>query len=184
MVERALEKARELGLSFQTWEEVEQWALTEGGSSLSSAPRVIPMAVAETEVASPLSAGGVIEVFVNENGVGAATLNPLKKVKVKIQWDKQNKHIPGSHNFIEGRSTITISRQRLEELVEKYMGTGESVGNSIPGTAGYKERIDFGEIIGECVYKENSGVIIKSQTTKGIIHYDNDGWIHLVPARS
>jgi filamentous hemagglutinin len=45
----------------------------------------------------------------------------------------------------------------------------------VPGS---KERVDFGEVIGKYVDRSGNAV----DTTKGIIHYAQDG-IHIVPAR-
>lgn len=132
--------------------------------------------------ACEVSAENKIKIL--EQATRRATLrqNLFKNGKIKIHWDKQNKHILGSHNFIPDRSRITVSKKRLEELLEKYAGTGEPVADTLPGLAGYKERIDFGEIIGEFAYKEIN-IQKKAMTTKGIIHYDEKGFIHLVPAR-
>lgn len=105
--------------------------------------------------------------------------NLFKEGKVKIHWDKQNKHIPGSHNFEKGRSKIHISREKLESLLREKAGTGEGVGNLTIGEAGYKERVNFGEIIGECFSKKDSSVL---PTSNGIIHYDAKGFVHVVPS--
>lgn len=47
-----------------------------------------------------------------------------------------------------------------------------------PGLPGYKEKVDFGEIIG--FYIDEAG-IEKLPTTKGVIHYSRKG-AHIVPA--
>ena len=41
----------------------------------------------------------------------------------------------------------------MQELLEKYAGSGQPIEDIMSGIAGYKERIDFKEIIGECIYK-------------------------------
>ena len=40
---------------------------------------------------------------------------------VKIHWDKQNKHIPGRHNFEIGRGTILLETEEFEMLVKKML---------------------------------------------------------------
>ena len=44
---------------------------------------------------------------------------------VRINWPKQNKHIPGKHNFIPGRRTITLEASEFEILVKEHAGTGQ-----------------------------------------------------------
>jgi hypothetical protein len=68
----------------------------------------------------------------------------------------------------------------MEQLLEKYAGTGRPVGKTSPGIAGYKERVDFKEIIGKYI---EEGKIDGPVTTIGHIHYDAKGFIHLVPAQ-
>lgn len=95
----------------------------------------------------------------------------------KIDWGKQGKHIPGDNNFQPGKSTIT--NPKLQQLVDRFAGKGQQVGNTPRGQPGFKERIDFGEIIGEFV-DNVTGQVIK--TTKGIITYAKNG-VHVIPAR-
>jgi tetratricopeptide (TPR) repeat protein len=108
-----------------------------------------------------------------------ARKNLSKSGKIKINWMKQDKHYPGTNNFISSRSEITISKDRLEELLLNKAGTGTKVRGDVPFTPGYKERIDFGEIIGKYAYKDGSN-IVKLETNKGIIHYAKDD-VHVVP---
>ena len=68
--------------------------------------------------------------------------------KVKIHWDRQNKHVPGTHNYQPGKGKVTLSPEELETLLKENAGKGQRVIGSF-GEAGYKERIDFGKIIGE-----------------------------------
>jgi hypothetical protein len=83
---------------------------------------------------------------------------------------KQGKHIEGHNNFIPGRSKITISLERLQELFNEYKGTGIKDEN--------KEVVDFKEIIGLHV-NEKTGA--ETPTTWGTIHYDKNGGYHIVP---
>jgi hypothetical protein len=93
----------------------------------------------------------------------------------KINEGKQGKHIPSHNNYQPGRSRLTADPQQLATKA----GTGHQVGNIPRGQPGFKERVDFGRVIGEYVDKSGKAV----QTTKGIIHYAKDGSIHIVPAR-
>jgi hypothetical protein len=104
-------------------------------------------------------------------GRGAGVAN---KAAPAIKWGAQAKHFPGHNSYTPGRSTLTNDPAKL---VEKA-GTGQQVGQLPVGTAGSKERVDFGETIG--TYIDQAGNA--SPTTNGIIHYSNDG-VHIVPAR-
>lgn len=46
-----------------------------------------------------------------------------------LEEDKQGKHIEGHKNYAAGKSVLTISMEEAAELVKKYSGTGEIVGN-------------------------------------------------------
>ena len=105
----------------------------------------------------------------------------FKDGKIKLNKDKQRNHILGL-NYKEGKSPITISLDRLEKLCAEKAGIGEAVCGKI-GEAGYKERIDFGEIIGECIYEKEKGLWVQEPTRIGILHYDSVGSFHVVPAR-
>jgi hypothetical protein len=94
----------------------------------------------------------------------------------KIHWDRQNKHIPGMHNYEEGKSIIT--HQNPDELLKKYAGLGKKERGTI-GNPGYKETVDFGEIIGN--WKSEDG-ILQIPTTRGTIHHSKNG-SHIVPAK-
>ena len=58
-------------------------------------------------------------------------------------------------------------------------GTGEQVGKIKVGEPGSKERVDFGETIGQFV---EEGAAAGVDTSVGIIHYSKRG-VHIVPAR-
>jgi filamentous hemagglutinin len=96
----------------------------------------------------------------------------------KIDLDKQGKHIGGNRNFIAGRSIL--SHPDPQVLLDQWAGTGSPVNNVPVGQGGSKERVDFGEIIGEYVDPlTGKGV----STSKGIIVYDRRGNAHIIPAR-
>jgi RHS repeat-associated protein len=87
---------------------------------------------------------------------------------------RQGKHVPGDPNFIPGRSELT--HPDPQSLLDRAAGNGQPVAG-VPGQAGYRERFDFQEVIGNFV--ENG---VSTPTTVGIIHYAEDG-AHIVPAR-
>jgi len=90
----------------------------------------------------------------------------------KIHWGRQNKHIPGKHNYQEGKSIF--EHQNPDDLIKKYAGTGTLKRGEI-GKPGYQEVIDFKEHIGVWKNKVDS-----RPTTKGTIHYSKNG-AHIVP---
>jgi hypothetical protein len=105
----------------------------------------------------------------------------FKDGKIKLNKDQQKKHILGP-DFKEGRSPITISSEKLERLCAEKAATGEAVTGTM-GKPGYKERVDFGEHIGECRYEKEKGIWVQEPTTMGILHYNAEGSFHVVPAR-
>lgn len=95
---------------------------------------------------------------------------------VTIEWDKQNKHIIGKHNYVDGKSVF--EHQHPNDLISKFAGKGKPANKEIPGSHGYKELVDFGEHIG--IWKDIDG-IYSLPTKKGHIHYSKKG-AHIVPA--
>ena len=92
--------------------------------------------------------------------------------KFKLNIDKQNKHIKGSKNYIEGKSIITISLDKCQKLINKYLDKGAFIGTN-------KVRVNFKMVIGyyvDPISKE------KTRTKIGIIHLSKTG-AHIVPAR-
>lgn len=114
-----------------------------------------------------------------ENIVLEATTHAKKRGEffknVNIVWDDQNKHIPGKHNYLEGRSIF--EHKDPESLIRKYAGTGISK-RGILGDPGYVELVDFEEYIG--IWKCKNNKKPAAQTTKGKIHYSKKG-AHIVP---
>jgi hypothetical protein len=96
---------------------------------------------------------------------------------VKIEIDKQNKHVVGKHNFRHGNSEFMHSDP--QDLLSKFAGKGKPINTKAPGTPDYRERVDFGEFIGYYTNDENPG--IKLPTTKGTIRYSKKG-AHIVPS--
>jgi len=92
----------------------------------------------------------------------------------RINMNKQGKHMPGHKNYQAGKSTLNVS----PDWIEKFIGTGTPVNGYSPGTAGYRELVDFGQTIGNFCTKLDP---IGRPTTNGIFHYALDG-VHLVPS--
>ena len=82
-----------------------------------------------------------------------------------VNTGKQGKHIIGNNNYIEGRSVFNGT-------VDDFAGTGEWIGTN-------KERVNFGEVIGQYVNPATNEAV---DTTVGIIHYSKTG-THIVPAQ-
>jgi hypothetical protein len=93
---------------------------------------------------------------------------------IKIHWDKQNKHIPGTHNFESTRSIL--EHPEPQKLLSEFGGKGYKVKGEF-GNPGYNEVVDFKENIG--LWKSVDGTQIL-QTTKGSIRYAKDG-AHIIP---
>ena len=72
------------------------------------------------------------------------------------------------------KSILTANPHELA----KKAGTGEKRGHKNFGEAGYKELVDFGEVIGRWKTKNGS---MEIPTTRGMIHYDKKGEIHTSP---
>lgn len=87
---------------------------------------------------------------------------------------RQGKHIPGHNNYKLGRSILTADPSALS----RKAGSGQQVGSTQVGLPGSKERVNFGEFIGE--YIDSNGNSIPAMN--GMIHYSKKG-LHIVPAR-
>lgn len=96
--------------------------------------------------------------------------------KVQIEADKQSKHLLNSNKYLKGRSIL--SHANPEELLQKHAGRGYKI-KGIPGESGFKERVDFGEVIGYFIEVETGK---QTPTSIGIIHYSKKG-AHIVPAK-
>lgn len=99
----------------------------------------------------------------------------ISNINKTINIGKQEKHIMGSNNYTEGRSYLTISKEKAQELVNKHAGTGTL-------TFGRNGKWDKREII----YTENTvGVSMSKRsgehkTNAFKIHYSKNG-THIVP---
>lgn len=113
------------------------------------------------------------ELLLGGGGIG--------KGKASINKGQQNKHIPGTNEYKIAseaglnKSTLSVS---ADSLLSK-LGTGQQVGNAPVGTPGSKERINYGQPIGNYIDPQTG---VSTPTTNGIVHYGKNG-VHIVPAR-
>ena len=94
---------------------------------------------------------------------------------VKLEVDKQGKHIIGHHNFDPRKTKSIWTHENPEEFLSAFAGKGRRVKGE-PGQPGYKEKVNFGQKIGYHVDEKGA----KTETTWGIIHYSKKG-AHIVP---
>ncbi|WP_437342018.1 polymorphic toxin type 50 domain-containing protein [Ewingella docleensis] len=110
-----------------------------------------------------------------------ATASSGSVKNVSINQGQQNKHIPGTNEYKIAsdaglnKSTITVS----SEVLLQKVGSGQQVGNVAIGIPGSKERINYGQVIGNYIDPQTG---ISTPTTNGIVHYGKNG-VHIVPAR-
>lgn len=93
-----------------------------------------------------------------------------------IHEGKQGKHIRGHNNYVEGRSYLTISNQRIQQLVDEYAGKGQpqfTRKNIWKNT----ELVSQSEPIGVSI---NNKTGVHTPTSKFYIHYSQNG-THIVP---
>ena len=121
------------------------------------------------------AAGSVIGFFQRVFRAGgnraAKAGDDLPKV---VNWGQQEKHFLGHSRFELGRSELTADPRKLVPRA----GSGDPVGRVPRGQPGFRERIDFDEVIGTWV--DDAGN--QMPTTRGILHYGKRG-IHIVPSR-
>jgi tetratricopeptide (TPR) repeat protein len=129
-------------------------------------------ALASSEKVGPLLAG-------TEKRWSNIHIEAIRKGEVKIVADKQGKHIAGHHNY-EDKYRSILTHPDPQKLLTEYGGTGFKAHDSleaISGVAGYKEVVDFKQVIGYAVDRETKE---KTATTLGKIHYAKNG-AHIVP---
>ncbi len=101
----------------------------------------------------------------------------LKSSNLKIQMDKQGKHIVGHKNYVAMDNKSIFEHSDPQRLVNDFAGTGRKATNIAPGMPGYIELVNFNEFIGYSIDKTTGQ---KIGTTWGKIHYAKDG-VHVVP---
>lgn len=97
----------------------------------------------------------------------------------EIHQGQQGKHIPGHPNFEPARGRSELTHPDPQSLLDEYSGTGQPIGRIPVGQPGSRERVDFGQTIGNYSDREAG---TKAPTSKGIIHYGKNG-AHIVPSR-
>ncbi|WHQ76815.1 polymorphic toxin type 50 domain-containing protein [Pantoea sp. Lij88] len=101
--------------------------------------------------------------------------------ELSINKGQHNKHIPGTNEYkiaSEAGFNKSILFVPAESLLPK-LGTGQQVGNLPVGSPGSKERINYGQNIGNYIDPQTG---VSAPTTNGIVHYRKNG-VHIVPAR-
>ena len=105
----------------------------------------------------------------------------VKNGNLTINLDKQGKHIEGHKNYMNlvrnNEHPSILTHPDPEMLVREYAGTGFKITGKIPGEAGYKEIVNFGEVIGYNVHLVTG---VRTITSWGKIHYAKKG-AHIVP---
>ena len=97
----------------------------------------------------------------------------IKLVDKRVHEGKQGKHILGHNNYITGKSYITIPISQVQELVNRYAGTGELLFNKNGWVK--KELVRADKIIGVAVTGK-----VENETNYFKIHYSKNG-LHIVP---
>ena len=99
--------------------------------------------------------------------------------EMSVEYERSGKTIPGANVFHpeQLRSELTISVEKLEELLSSKLGTGCPQRFSF-GESGHQEVVDFKEIIGVHVSRETKK---RTPTSIGVIHYSAEAGCHLVP---
>ena len=96
--------------------------------------------------------------------------------RLVINQEKQSRHIKGSDGYIPGRSYVTVSNDELQDIVEKYAGTGE-IQRSARGVFMWKEIVTLDHQIGVSIDPET---LEEMPTDRAYIHYSKTG-SHVVP---
>lgn len=113
----------------------------------------------------------------NEKENAIKFVEKLKKDnKLVLLKGQQNKHIPGTNEYIDGKSYFLISFNEINEILQKYSGTGEMLLNK-SGKWTHKERIYVDKFVGIC-YDINNNIVFTNKLT---IHYKENGGAHIVP---
>lgn len=100
------------------------------------------------------------------------------KIYTSVEKGKQGKHIIGHNNYIPGRSYLTVSEDQVQNLVQKYAGTGWLRRDSNDRWV-HKEIVTADRTIGVVVDPLTGE---KKGTRKFVIHYSKTG-VHIVPCR-
>lgn len=95
-----------------------------------------------------------------------------------VEVGKQGKHIKGHNNYTDGRSYLTVSEKEVQDLVNKYAGTGE-IRRDAQGNWTNKEFVKADRKIGVAIDPVTGE---EFETSRFSIHYSKKG-THIVPRR-
>ena len=108
------------------------------------------------------------------SGAGAAA-GQVSPTPLVVHWGRQEKHFVGHWNF-GGNSEVFVDPRYLVSRA----GTGQPANSAAPGLPGYRERVDYGDVVIGVWVDGVTGV--RRPTTVGILHYGSGG-VHVVPGR-
>ena len=100
------------------------------------------------------------------------------RISLKINPEKQNRHIKGTKEYINGKSYLTIDLAEAQKLVDSLHGTGIILYNK-NGDWKRKELISTDRLVGVDVDQQTG---LESKTKSFTAHYSNTG-THIVPWR-
>lgn len=116
---------------------------------------------------------------ISEQSLKQKTIRESLVKSFKLEWDKQGKHVQGHRNYLPEKNKSILTHPDPQKLIDNFAGTGLKDSSHLPGKPGYKELVDFGEIIG---YDVHPGTGQMTPTTWGKIHYSKNG-VHIVPTK-
>ena len=99
------------------------------------------------------------------------------KIKLEINPEKQNRHIKGTKEYIEGRSYLNISLEEAQKIVYEKSGTGKIHINENNGVKQFRETVVCDKDIGVAINKNKKR---ETATNVAKIHYSRAG-THIVP---
>jgi hypothetical protein len=100
------------------------------------------------------------------------------RISLKINPEKQNRHIKGTKEYINGKSYLTIDLAEAQKLGDSLHGTGIILYNK-NGDWKRKELISTDRLVGVDVDQQTG---LESKTKSFTAHYSNTG-THIVPWR-
>ena len=112
------------------------------------------------------------------SGVSEEGYRIVKSFLVKLDVERQNRHMPGRNAYEMARtngnlrSIIYRDATAIQKLLDECAGTGEFIGAN-------KEIVNFGQVIGQYVDVDGHS---KRETKMGVIHYSAEG-AYIVPCR-
>lgn len=98
------------------------------------------------------------------------------KQRLIINQEKQSRHIKDMDGYVQGRSCVTVGKDELQAIVNKYARTGE-IQRSVKGVFMHKEIITIDHQIGVSI---NPETLEETPTNQAYIHYSKSG-AHVVP---